>query len=177
MASYLEYRLPPTVTTMQRTEPLAGAVGTRDTGWDEREGVGHPLTRRKMWIGGLAVFAGVGYLVSTALGGSTVYYLTVSELRALPENRRSEPVRVAGHVAPGTIVGLGGNGPIRFAISDQAAGTQHVSPLPVVYEGLVPDVFNDNIEVVVQGYYTGEQFEATMLLAKCPSKFEASTTQ
>ena len=161
---------------MQRTEPFAGAVEAQDTHWDERDGVGHLLTRRKMWIGGFAVFAGVGYLVSTALGGSTVYYLTVSELRALPESQRSEPVRVAGHVAPGTIVGLGGNGPIRFAISDQAAGTQHVSPLPVVYEGLVPDVFNDNIEVVVQGHYTGERFEATMLLAKCPSKFEASTT-
>ena len=43
-------------------------------------------------------------------------------------------------------------------------------------KGWSPDVFNDNIEVVVQGQYTGEQFEATMLLAKCPSKFEASTT-
>ena len=162
---------------MQRTEPFAGAVGVQDTHWDERDGVGHLLTRRKMWIGGLAVFAGVGYLVSTALGGSTVYYLTVSELRALPESRRSEPVRVAGHVAPGTIVGLGGGGPVRFTITDQAAGTEQVAPLPVVYAGLVPDVFNDNIEVVVQGQYTGEQFEATMLLAKCPSKFEASTTQ
>ena len=180
---------------MQRTEPLAGAVETRDTGWGESEGVGHLLTRRKMWIGGLAVFAGVGYLVSTALGGTTVYYLTVAELRALPASRRGEPVRVAGHVAPGTIVRPGGGGPLRFAITDdapephnqmgiggaalatsQAAGTQHVAPLPVVYEGLVPDVFNDNIEVVVQGQYTGEQFEATMLLAKCPSKFEASTT-
>lgn len=161
---------------MQRTEPLPGAVETHGPRWDESAGAGHLLTRRKMWIGGLAVFAGVGYLVSTALGGSTVYYLTVSELRALPEGRRGEPVRVAGHVAPGTIVGLGGGGPLRFAISDQDAGTQFVAPLPVVYEGLVPDVFNDNIEVVVQGQYTGDQFEATMLLAKCPSKFEAATT-
>ncbi len=166
--------------TMQRTEPLAGTIEAHDTRWGESEGVGHLLTRRKMWIGGLAVFAGVGYLVSTALSGSTVYYLTVAELHALPESRRGEPVRVAGHVAPGTIVRPGGGGPIRFAITDQPAGepvgAQHAAPLRVVYEGLVPDVFNDNIEVVVQGQYTGEQFEATMLLAKCPSKFEASTT-
>ena len=161
---------------MQRTEPLTGTIEAPDTRWEESEGVGHLLTRRKMWIGGLAVFAGVGYLVSTALGGSTVYYLTVSELRALPESRRNEPVRVAGHVAPGTIVRPNGGGPIHFAITDQTAGTRRVAPLPVVYGGLVPDVFNDNIEVVVQGHYTGEQFEATMLLAKCPSKFEAATT-
>ena len=161
---------------MQRTEPLAGAVETHGPNWGESEGVGHLLTRRKMWIGGLAVFAGVGYLVSTALGGSTVYYLTVAELHALPESRRGEPVRVAGHVAPGTIVRPRGGGPIRFAIMGQPAGESVGVPLPVVYEGLVPDVFNDNIEVVVQGQYTGEQFEATMLLAKCPSKFEASTT-
>ena len=161
---------------MERTEPLAGTVDTHGTGWGESEGVGHLLTRRKMWIGGLAVFAGVGYLISTALGGSTVYYLTVAELHALPESRRGEPVRVAGHVAPGTIIRPNGGGPIRFAIMGQPAGEPVGVPLPVVYEGLVPDVFNDNIEVVVQGQYTGEQFEATMLLAKCPSKFEASTT-
>ncbi|MAG37067.1 MAG: cytochrome c biogenesis protein CcmE [Dehalococcoidia bacterium] len=156
---------------MQRVESAIADGETLDTRSAEAEGVGHLLTRRKMWIGGLAVFGSVGYLVSTALGGSTVYYLTVPELRSLPASRRSEPLRVAGHVAPGTIVRPGSGEVIRFAITDQPGEGQL---LPVVYDGLVPDVFNEHIEVVVQGQYTGEQFEATMLLAKCPSKFEAS---
>jgi cytochrome c-type biogenesis protein CcmE len=38
----------------------------------------------------------------------------------------------------------------------------------------VPDIFKDNVEVVVEGVYDRDGvFAADTLLAKCPSKFES----
>jgi cytochrome c-type biogenesis protein CcmE len=49
--------------------------------------------------------------------------------------------------------------------------------LPVVYASLeTPDLFKDGAEVVVEGRLVGGDrgtFEASHILAKCPSKFEA----
>jgi cytochrome c-type biogenesis protein CcmE len=45
---------------------------------------------------------------------------------------------------------------------------------PVVYKGgPVPDIFGEQVEVVVEGKYLPDgTFAAETLLAKCPSKFE-----
>ena len=118
----------------------------------------------KFVVAGAIVLLAIGYLVFTGLSSASVYYLTVSELKAqgAPEGRS---VRVSGDVVPGSIVREGST--VRFAIAD-AGGS-----LPVVYQGVVPDIFGDTIQVVVEGR-TGADgaFQATTLLAKCPSKFE-----
>ena len=46
--------------------------------------------------------------------------------------------------------------------------------LPVTYQGIIPDTFKENAEVVVEGFYHPQKtvFRATTLLAKCPSKYE-----
>jgi cytochrome c-type biogenesis protein CcmE len=50
----------------------------------------------------------------------------------------------------------------------------------VVYSSLeTPDLFKDGAEVVVEGRLAGSDhrtFEATHILAKCPSKFEAKAS-
>jgi cytochrome c-type biogenesis protein CcmE len=47
--------------------------------------------------------------------------------------------------------------------------------LPVVYKGIVPDIFAPGIQVVVEGRLNGSgTMEATTLLAKCPSRFTSS---
>jgi cytochrome c-type biogenesis protein CcmE len=45
--------------------------------------------------------------------------------------------------------------------------------LPVVYKGMIPDIFGPGIQVVVEGRYVDGTFQATSLLAKCPSKYTA----
>ena len=48
---------------------------------------------------------------------------------------------------------------------------------PVVYRGLLPDTFNDqeNVEAVVEGRFREDGvFEATTVLTKCGSRYEAS---
>jgi cytochrome c-type biogenesis protein CcmE len=48
---------------------------------------------------------------------------------------------------------------------------------PVVYRGLAPDTFDDDVEVVVEGRLARDGvFHATSLLAKCGSRYEAQPT-
>ena len=116
-------------------------------------------------IVGLVILAAVGYLVYSGLR-TNVYYQTVSELQA-SGGAGGKQVRLAGNVVPGSIVRDEGTSTVRFQVYD-AGGN-----LPVVYSGAVPDIFGDEIEVVLEGSYNPSSgFTANTMLAKCPSKFE-----
>jgi cytochrome c-type biogenesis protein CcmE len=111
------------------------------------------------------------YLLLTSLSSTTVYYLTVGELKAKGAQAAGQAVRVAGTVTPGTIVRDQGGLSLRFDMQDQSGS------LPVTYRGgTIPDIFADEVEVVVEGKLGADgTFAATTLLAKCPSKFEDGT--
>lgn len=116
-------------------------------------------------IVGLVILAAVGYLVYSGLR-TNVYYQTVSELQA-SGGASGKQVRLAGIVVPGSIVREEGTSTVRFQVAD-AGGS-----LPIVYKGAVPDIFGDEIEVVLEGKYNPSTgFVADTMLAKCPSKFE-----
>ena len=117
-------------------------------------------------VGILLVFLALGYLIFTSIKETTVYYLTVSELQARTESLKGERVRIAGNVAAGTVQRDVATSSVRFVVYDESG------QLPVVHKGLVPDVFGEHVEVVVEGVYTGDEFHSTTLLAKCPSRFE-----
>ncbi|HEX2172856.1 MAG TPA: cytochrome c maturation protein CcmE [Dehalococcoidia bacterium] len=140
--------------------------------WSADRPLSQPAARRrtvpaKFLVVGLVVALAIGYLIFTAIGQASVYYLTVSELRAQGAVG-GRPVRVSGDVVAGSIARDGTS--LRFDISD-GGGT-----LPVVYQGIVPDIFADNVQVVVEGRTQADgAFQANTLLAKCPSKFEAAT--
>jgi cytochrome c-type biogenesis protein CcmE len=121
-------------------------------------------------IGGIAILAAVAYLVYANTQASAVYYMTVSELRHCA-TCTTQSVRVAGIVQAGSIQRDDQKNVMRFVITE---GNQS---LPVTYTGgIVPDIFRAGIQVVVEGYYTGSgPFQATTLLAKCPSKFTVAT--
>ena len=126
-----------------------------------------PLPMKFLMAGGVVLVAFV-YLIVTGLNLGTAYYLTVGELRA-GGGARMGPIRVSGNVVPGSIVRNGTQ--VSFQIADSTGS------LPVTYSGVVPDIFGDNIQVVVEGRTDGARsFQATTLLAKCPSKFQAKTT-
>ena len=44
--------------------------------------------------------------------------------------------------------------------------------LPVHYYGTRPDLFKDEIEVIIQGTYNGDIFVADQLQTKCASRYE-----
>lgn len=92
--------------------------------------------------------------------------------------------RVHGYVTPGTIARSLETKSVRFAI--QSDPPMKVGPsaqtLAVLYHSLeTPDLFQDAAEVVVEGHLIEESgqlvFEASKVLAKCPSKFEGHGTE
>ena len=127
-----------------------------------------PLLPAKFLVGGAVLLLAVAYLVYLSLSSATVYYYTVAEVQAQRQAIGSRLVRVSGTVAPGSIAR--DEARLRFDVSDALPGR-----LPVVYGGIVPDIFSEEVEVVVEGRY-GEDgvFRATSLLTKCPSRFEAA---
>jgi cytochrome c-type biogenesis protein CcmE len=123
----------------------------------------------KLVVGIFIIALAVAYLVMAALPSGAAYYMTVSELQQQGSAAYARQTRVAGEVVPGSIVRNPETLEVRFQIKD-ASGV-----LPVVYTGVVPDIFGDNIQVVVEGKYgTDGTYQADVLLAKCPSKFEAA---
>ena len=117
-----------------------------------------------------AMIIGVGLLVALSFRGTMVYYLTVSEYVEDPESV-PPPVRVNGRVVPGSIVRETGQLGARFTMTDGQ------NNLPVEYRKEVPDTFVDRAEVVVEGELDDQGvFQAHLLLAKCPSKYEEAVT-
>ncbi|MGH7761836.1 MAG: cytochrome c maturation protein CcmE [Candidatus Dormibacteraceae bacterium] len=113
-------------------------------------------------IPALIVAACVGYLIYSASGGSAEYYLTVSQLRS---HAVTGDVRVAGVVQPDVQKSNGGLH-VTFTEKDGTAS------MPVDYSGILPDIFQPGITVVVEGRLGPDGvFHARTLLAKCPSRF------
>ena len=107
------------------------------------------------------VAACVGYLIYSASGGATEYYMTVSELQA---HAMAGDVRVAGVVQDDVQKSDGLH--VTFTEKDGTAS------MPVQYTGTLPDIFKPGITVVVDGKLGGDGvFHARTLLAKCPSRF------
>jgi cytochrome c-type biogenesis protein CcmE len=111
----------------------------------------------------------VGFLVYNAMGSSMAYFQTVGELRASGKDVSGEQIRVGGNVLQGSVVQAASGDELRFTITD---GT---STLPVVYDGVVPDIFSEHVEVVAEGRIGPDgTMVADKLLTKCPSRFEAA---
>ena len=110
---------------------------------------------------GAVVAACVGYLIYSASGGATEYYMTVSELQA---HATAGDVRVAGVVQDDVQKSDGLH--VTFTEKDGTAS------MPVQYTGTLPDIFKSGITVVVEGRLGADRvFHARTLLAKCPSRF------
>ncbi len=108
------------------------------------------------------------YLVYGGVRDTMVYYLTVGELKGRVPSVYKDKVRVSGTVVPGSIK-KSIDGSLEFKITD---GKQAID---VQYRGIVPDIFRDNVEAVVEGLYTQQNvFQAKVLLAKCPTKYDPS---
>jgi cytochrome c-type biogenesis protein CcmE len=124
----------------------------------------------KVIIAAAVVVVAAAVLLGLGLGRGVVYYYSVSELNALSSARN---VRVSGELVAGSLV-REGNTHITFQIHDRDKPSDS---LDVVYDGALPDAFKDkaDAEVVVEGdRLTDGTFQARILIAKCPSKYEAA---
>ncbi|HWP91166.1 MAG TPA: cytochrome c maturation protein CcmE [Thermodesulfobacteriota bacterium] len=123
--------------------------------------------RIKFIIAIAVIVVTLSYLVYGGVKEAKVYYLTVGELKEGVPSVYKDKVRVSGTVVPGSIK-KDLDGSLEFKITDGE------KTLDVHYKGIIPDIFKDEVEAVVEGVYTPENvFQASVLLAKCPTKYES----
>jgi len=118
----------------------------------------------------------VGYLMVTGMKDSMTYFLTPVELAqrvsANPAFADEAGVRVGGRVVPGSVRFDQTTLDLRFTLIDIETGK---TSFPVHYQGPLPDTFREGRDVVVEGRYRpGQSLEATNVLTKCGSRYEAA---
>lgn len=130
--------------------------------------------QRKFLVGGAIVAGLVGYLMVTGMQESMVYYHTPTELLAKYSADASYAdvgVKVGGRVVPETVDFDQRSLDLVFMLVDIE---NPETSFPVHYQGPLPDTFQEGGDVVVEGKYSADGgFEATTLLTKCGSRYEA----
>ncbi len=129
----------------------------------------------RFMVGLVGVAAVVTYLIWTGVSETMVYYMTPVELSAkLAEDPTFHDVgvKVGGKVVPGTYRRVEGELLHVFTVHDLA---DPEITFQVEYRDAMPDTFTDEIEVVLEGRMRRDGvFEATTLLTKCGSRYEAA---
>ena len=125
----------------------------------------------KFIVAGGFILSSITYLMFSGFSDSMVYYHTVSEALEIAQENSDKGIRVSGYVSSGTIKRDQSASRVDFLVYERDSD----QTLPVVYQGIIPDTFKDDAEVVVEGTYHSKDggFHASVLLAKCPSKYEA----
>ena len=121
--------------------------------------------KAKIKIVAVALILFFSFLTFKAVKSSLVYYLTVSEVKQKESFSEFKRLRVSGIVEKGSIK-RNEDGSISFNITDQE------SAIYVKYKGVIPDIFQDEIQAVVEGTIQNNVFLSNKLFAKCPTKYE-----
>ncbi|OGU33090.1 MAG: hypothetical protein A3K13_08475 [Gemmatimonadetes bacterium RIFCSPLOWO2_12_FULL_68_9] len=126
--------------------------------------------RTRFFIGAALVVGTVGYLMASGIKDTGVYFLTPTELAtrvSADPSFYNVGVKMGARVVTGSIQRDVASQTVTFQATD---GQQ---TYPVVYRGLAPDTFTDDVDVVVEGRLMPDgTFRATTLLAKCGSRYE-----
>ena len=129
----------------------------------------------RFMVGLVGVAAVVTYLIWTGVSETMVYYMTPVELM---EKVEADPtfhevgVKVGGMSVPGTYSRVEGELLHVFTVRDLV---DESVTFTVEYRDALPDTFTDDIEVVLEGKLRQDGvFEATTLLTKCGSRYEAA---
>ena len=120
-----------------------------------------PRTRRAIWIvGGIAALGVAVALVLNAFQSNLVFFYTPTEVaeRKAPQDRL---FRLGGLVESGSVAREKDGLTVRFKVTDTA------QTIPVVYTGILPDLFREGKGVVAQGRIGADgTFQAREVLAK-----------
>ena len=120
-----------------------------------------PRTKRALWIA--AGVAGLGVataLVLNAFQSNLVFFFTPTQV-ATNEAPRDRAFRVGGMVESGSVVRDKDALTVRFNVTDTAR------TIPVVFTGILPDLFREGKGVVAQGRIGPDGvFRASEVLAK-----------
>ncbi len=132
------------------------------------------MSARTIKIGATAaaLVAALGGLMYTTLSEGTEYHKHVDEVMANPAEWQGKRMSLHGYVVDKSI--LGKPGTLEYLFQIQSNG----KVISARYTGVVPDTFKDGSEVVLKGQLGPHGFDVSPngVMAKCPSKYEASKT-
>lgn len=114
----------------------------------------------------------LGGLMYNSLAEGTEYYKHVDEVMVDPAAWHGKKLQIHGHVVEGSIM----RRPDTLDYIFQLHKNGHV--VNARYTGIVPDTFKDDSETVIKGRFAADgvfAVEPGGVMAKCPSKYEAST--
>jgi cytochrome c-type biogenesis protein CcmE len=129
----------------------------------------------RFMVGLVGMATVVTYLIWTGVSETMVYYLTPVELIERVETDPSFHeigVKVGAMVIPGSYSRVEGELLHVFTVRDLVDETVTFT---VEFRDALPDTFTDDVEVVLEGRLRPDGvFEATTLLTKCGSRYEAA---
>ena len=110
--------------------------------------------------GGLAALGIAAALILNAFQSNLVFFFSPTQVLA-KEAPQGKAFRIGGMVEAGSLKRQGDGLTVRFNVTDTAR------TVPVVYTGILPDLFKEGKGVVAQGQLTPDGvFHATQILAK-----------
>ncbi|MCZ6634989.1 MAG: cytochrome c maturation protein CcmE [bacterium] len=130
----------------------------------------------KFGVGFVVIAACLLYLVFSSSRQMSMYFFTVTELEARETEFRGQRIKLAGKVVPGSIEK--NNRVLQFQIWEPLNDEKGTfsGKRAIRYQGIVPDTFRDEADVVLEGITLANGiFQADDLLAKCPSKYEGKS--
>jgi cytochrome c-type biogenesis protein CcmE len=132
------------------------------------------VSRRKtrlFMIGAFVVAAAAFAIIAgSGINQNLVYYWTPSDLRANGDKAYGATIRLGGMVVPGSIQKIGTGSGVRFRVRDST------DVVTVVSKGAPPQMFRENIGVVVEGTMVrGGHFESNRLMVSHSNEYKAPT--
>jgi len=126
------------------------------------------LNQRRFIVGAVVIAAAVSYLVYAGIRTTSMYYFELSEFLPQRDAHVGESLRVKGWVRHGSMHWDASTSRLAFDLARQ----DDSDPVPVAYHGILPDMFAEGREVVVEGKYEGGALAARQIMTSCPSKYE-----
>ena len=123
-------------------------------------------------LGGAFVVAILGVIVYQSFE-STVFFHTPAEILAEPSNFEGKTIRIGALVVPDSTHWDAEKVLLTFKVTED---NQHF--IPIVYEGIKPDMYREGQGVVVEGRLDGEGvFQANNLLVKHSEEYSVDKSK
>ena len=133
----------------------------------------------RIGIAAAVIVGTIVWLAWSGYGANKSYYVTIAELGGMGDKAYHSNLRVEGFVQPGSIEQSGTH--VTFVMNEFESHTPQAATgrrLTVNYKGSEPppDTFKDDSQALAEGTYGRDgQFHATVLQAKCASKYAPAT--
>ena len=122
----------------------------------------------KVGLTTVVLVVALGGLLYSTLREGTEYYMHVEEVMAAPGQWQNKNLQLHGFVVKDSILRKPDSLEYRFKVQSKG------SVIDASYDGIVPDTFKDDAEVVLKGRLGPDGFRVAPngVMAKCPSKYE-----